>query len=313
MSRPTVSINLCCYNSERFLRDTLESIQRQTYRDWELVIVNDGSTDSTDSIIQDYFHRGMPIIYHVQENQGLPMSRNTALQLSHGEFIALIDHDDLWEKDKLERQLPLFKNPSVAIVYSNATVRSGSKERLYLPSRCLYRGSCFGYLLRRDFMALPTVVLRHSAVRKLDYMFEPDYHVVEDHDLLLRLAYQWEVDYIDAPLATWRISSQGSSWRNRERFSNEHAAMLLKYRESFSDLDRVYGEDIKYLESTIAYERALVEWARENQSAVRKLIFPHLLRDKRLIVSYLFSFFPFYVYLNFLRLLGRYPAEDVHE
>src|SRR5438874_5550918 len=105
---PTVSITLCCFNSERFLAETLRSIIDQTYKDWELVIINDGSTDSTESIIQTFIDRKWPIVYHSQQNAGLGRSRNKAVELSRGEFIALIDHDDLWEPEKLARQIPLF-------------------------------------------------------------------------------------------------------------------------------------------------------------------------------------------------------------
>ena len=78
-----VSINLCCYNSEKYLKETLDSIVKQTYKDWELVIINDGSCDSTESIIDHYIEQGHPIVYKYQKNQGLSSSRNEAIKLSH--------------------------------------------------------------------------------------------------------------------------------------------------------------------------------------------------------------------------------------
>jgi len=118
---PTLSINLCCYNSEKYLKETLESIFAQTYKDWELVVINDGSTDSTESIIKEYISQGYPISYCWQENRGLGYSRNEALKHSRGKYIAFIDHDDIWLPQKLEKQIPLFdRNPKTAIVASNA-------------------------------------------------------------------------------------------------------------------------------------------------------------------------------------------------
>ena len=115
-TKPTVSINLCCYNGEKYLREALDSIINQTYKDWELVIINDGSKDSTESIIYEYIKQGYPIVYHYQENHGLGYSRNEALKRSHGEYVAFIDHDDVWMPEKLEKQIPLFyKNPKMAI------------------------------------------------------------------------------------------------------------------------------------------------------------------------------------------------------
>ena len=112
-----VSINLCCYNGEAFLDETLHSICSQTYPNWELVIVNDGSTDGTEAIVEKYMNQGVPIIYHVQENQGLGASRNKALELSSGAFIAFIDQDDLWLPEKLEKQIMLFENPETGLVF----------------------------------------------------------------------------------------------------------------------------------------------------------------------------------------------------
>ena len=117
---PRVSINLCCYNSERYLRETLDSIVSQTYKDWELIIINDGSSDATESIVSEFIKRGHPIVYHYQANKGLALSRNEALKRSRGEYIAFIDHDDLWMPEKLEKQiLALESNPEIDFFYGN--------------------------------------------------------------------------------------------------------------------------------------------------------------------------------------------------
>jgi len=304
---PTVSINLCCYNSEVYLQETLESIAGQTFRDWELVVVNDGSTDSTEDIVLEFKRKGFPVIYHSQSNQGLGKSRNKALELSKGEFIAFIDHDDLWSMDKLEKQIPLFRNPRVAIVYSNAYILAGTKRRLYVSNKELHRGSCFRQLLKKDFMAMSSVVVRKAAVHLLPYAFDEQFHVVEDHDFLIRLAHEWEADFVDEPLATWRISSQGSTWTRTERFCREHEMMLKKYSELYKGFENKYANEIQSLRSRIAYEQSLVEWGQGNNAAVRKLLLPYLWRDKRWIVPFLFSFFPIGTYWSMLRHFGRYP------
>ncbi len=133
MKLPKVSINLCCYNSEKNLRETLESIVKQTYKDWELIIINDGSSDSTESIIYEYVNQGFPITYHYQENKGLGYSRNEALSRSQGEYIAFIDHDDIWVAGKLNRQVAfLDQNPEVDFLYSNFFMLDEGKNKQYL-------------------------------------------------------------------------------------------------------------------------------------------------------------------------------------
>ena len=117
---PKVSINLCCYNGEKYLEETLQSIFLQTYTDWELVVVNDGSTDSTERIIKSHKAAGKPIVYHYQENAGLGSARNKALQLSSGSYIALIDQDDIWLSEKLEKQVRAFEvDRLLGLVYSD--------------------------------------------------------------------------------------------------------------------------------------------------------------------------------------------------
>src|ERR671930_69372 len=104
-----VSINLCCYNGEKYLEETLQSIFHQTYKDWELVVVDDGSIDTTERIIKSHMAAGKLIMYHYQENAGLGSARNKALQLSRGSYIALIDQDDIWLPEKLEKQVRAFE------------------------------------------------------------------------------------------------------------------------------------------------------------------------------------------------------------
>lgn len=117
---PRVSVNVCCHNSQRYLEATLHSIFTQSFTDWELVIVNDGSTDGTDAIVRRHIASGRPIVYLPQANAGLSASRNEALRRSSGELIAFLDHDDLWEPAKLEKQVPLFdRSPRVGVVYAD--------------------------------------------------------------------------------------------------------------------------------------------------------------------------------------------------
>ncbi len=159
---PKVSINLCCYNSEKYLRETLDSIVNQTYNDWELIIINDGSSDSTESIIHEYIKQEYPIIYHYQENKGLGFSRNEALKRSQGKYIAFIDHDDLWMPEKLEKQIPLFERDSkIGLVFCDTIFfnEKGKSKRDYSQKK-YWTGWCFSELLTDYFLSMPTVVIR---------------------------------------------------------------------------------------------------------------------------------------------------------
>lgn len=215
---PTVSIALCCYNSERYLEETLQSIFAQTYHDWELVIVNDGSTDSTEQIIQRHMAEGRHIVYSTQPNCGLGAARNKAIELSQGEFIALIDHDDVWDPEKLEQQLKLFaKRPEVGVVYSAVHVlvpgaRTGAPAPFRPP---MYRGNVFVPLVLCNFVASSTLMIRRACLEKVGW-FNPSLCLTEEYELLLRLAEHYEFDYVDKPLVTYRLHEGNASWNGAQ-------------------------------------------------------------------------------------------------
>ena len=208
---PTVSINLCCYNSEKYLRETLDSIINQTYKDWELVIINDGSSDSTEAIICKYIKNGYPIIYHYQENKGIGASRNEALKLSNGEYIAFIDHDDTWIPGKLEKQVDLFHaNPNFGLVYSDCYfVYPGGKRVLGSRFFNFKRGHVFKEMLASNFIILSTAVVRKDALNEFGGF--PDYKVAEEFALFLKIAKENPVDFISEPLANYRYHEENAS------------------------------------------------------------------------------------------------------
>ena len=117
-----ISIILCCYNSEKYLNETLNSIKIQTYTNYELIIVDDGSKDRTLEILEHFIKQNQTIKIKLikQPNMGLPKARNVALINSSNEYIAIIDHDDLWVKNKLSEQVNhIKKNKDCYLFFSD--------------------------------------------------------------------------------------------------------------------------------------------------------------------------------------------------
>ena len=111
-----ISVMICCYNSEQYLMETIDSVIDQTYANWEIVIVNDGSTDSTEDIIFDYIEQGIPISYFKQENRGFGAARNIAMENAKGDWIAIIDHDDICMPNRLRSQVnDIMNNPKASL------------------------------------------------------------------------------------------------------------------------------------------------------------------------------------------------------
>lgn len=120
-SAPLVSIIMPAHNSEQFIGMAIDSVRAQTYQNWELIVINDQSTDRTCEIVKSYEQHDKRISLHDTDyHNGMPSApRNTGVDLAKGRFISFLDSDDLWTNTKLEEQVPLFANENVVVVYSN--------------------------------------------------------------------------------------------------------------------------------------------------------------------------------------------------
>ena len=117
MNNPRISVIIPCYNSEKFIKETMDSVLSQTYRDFEVIVIDDGSKDKTREIIQSFDDER--IKYYYKKNGGMADARNEGIKLAKGEHIAFLDHDDIWFSDKLELQLSeIEKSECIGIVYS---------------------------------------------------------------------------------------------------------------------------------------------------------------------------------------------------
>lgn len=241
--KPLVSINLCCYNSEKYLRETLQSIAGQTYGEWELVVVNDGSTDSTESIILEFRDQGHRVVYHYQENRGIAASRNKAIDLSSGEFIAFIDHDDIWLPDLLARQLGEFDDDTI-LVYGNFITRdmlTGKEYMSFDPRTEFYSGKVSSRLLKKNFIFIETAVARAAAVRSLGEVFDEKLLMTDDLDFLFRLSLSGNFRYTPEVSMIYRMHPENVTMTRRHFYVRDLSYMLQKYRNK---IDRRMLRDI---------------------------------------------------------------------
>ena len=292
---PRVSINICCYNSARYLAETLHSIVSQTYTDWELVIVNDGSTDETESIVRGVMAEGWPIVYRYQANEGLGSARNRALALSTGELVAFIDHDDLWLPEKLAKQVVLFdRDPGVGLVFCNTLFFTpDGRSWPHYSRRRPPRGNVFRNLLARYFLSLETVVVRRAALAELDEWFDPTFMMAEEVDLFLRIAHRWKADYVDEPLAKWRIHPDSLTQTRRERFAVEFDAILDKLAGSIDGFEQLYNVEILAMRRMIDRQNAQIAWKNGDVRRCRALLRRHVRHDPKSLMLYGLTALPY--------------------
>jgi glycosyltransferase involved in cell wall biosynthesis len=226
---PRVSVIVPTYNCAQFLGRALESAFAQSYRDFEVIVADDGSTDDTQEIIS---RLTQPLIYAYQENRGLSAARNLAISKASGEFLAYLDSDDMWFEQRLEKQVAfLDQNPRCGLVHSEVTVVD-EEDRVLYPrfkeeaGRPILKGACAMHMLRTASMHVPSVLERTSCYDQAG-PFDERLRSAEDYLHWLQiLLHGHEIGYIDESLAMYR-------WRNGSLSKNEskmHQAMLSVYR-----------------------------------------------------------------------------------
>ena len=185
---PAVSVVIAAYNSSRYIRETLDSILSQTFSNYEVIVVNDGSDDSSE-LEQILESHPLPVIYISQENKGVSAARNAGINVAKGEFYAQLDADDQWEPDYLAVQLRfLTEHPDISLVYPNATIFGDSSDAgLEYMKICPSDGEVsFESLVTERCRVLTCVTARMSVIRRVG-MFDETIRSCEDFDLWLRI------------------------------------------------------------------------------------------------------------------------------
>jgi glycosyltransferase involved in cell wall biosynthesis len=184
---PLVSVVIPAYNGAKTITETIQSILNQTLTDFELIVINDGSTDDTVDVVCQIDDPRITILSF--ENGGLPETRNRGIRNSSGEFITFIDADDLWTPDKVEDQVnALRNNPDAGVAYSWTTFIDKSSQPLYAGEPFPHQGNVYPQLLIRNFIASGSnIMIRRSVVAEIGE-YDATLKSAEDWDYNLRLA-----------------------------------------------------------------------------------------------------------------------------
>lgn len=213
MTPGLVSVIIPTYNRRRLVCDAVESALAQTYSPVEVLVVDNGSNDGTGDELKKYGER---IRYFFMPKPGLSPARNFGIGQAGGEFVAFLDNDDLWDPRKLEKQMPLFKNPSVVLAYTDAHLfhEAGRSDGLYSALYPPKRGPILEPLFRGPFMVCSSLVVRSEALAKAG-LFDPRYQIAEEYDLMMRLVPYGEMDYVEEPLTWYRFHGGNDSRQRR--------------------------------------------------------------------------------------------------
>lgn len=235
MENPLVSITLLSYNRDRYIAKSIDSILAQTYQNWELVIVDAGSTDNTDKIIKKYQALDNRIIYHKKDKKdGVAHDRNVSLGLCHGEYIAVLDSDDYWlAKNKLERQVDiLLKNPKCVIVGTQVITVDQDDNilgKIINPeSNDLIRES----ILMRNPFVHSSVMFRATACRQLGG-YDQKVVIGEEYDLWLRMCKTGEGLNLSDEATAYRIHTGSACVSDRLGGALDTKKIVMRYGHDY--------------------------------------------------------------------------------
>jgi glycosyltransferase involved in cell wall biosynthesis len=247
MPEAKVSVVIPTYNCARYLAAAVDSVLAQTYRPWEIIIVDDGSTDSTAQVLTPY---SGAIKYLYQENRGEPAARNLGLRNATGEFIACLDADDSWLPDKLELQMGYFAtHPTCDFVYTD-TLSFDDTGVLHRSLKAYFNqtfpsGNIFCQLFRETIFGSGSVVFRKGCMEKVGY-FNEQLLIGSDYEMWLRMARHFEAGYIDKPLLMYRQHPTMSTRRLRTMRNGVpwEVAVLKQTLEHYPEAVKEIGKNV---------------------------------------------------------------------
>ena len=228
---PLVSVIIPNYNYARYLKDAIVSVQAQTYSNIEIIVVNNGSTDNSLHLLQQF---GSQITLIDQENLGQAGARNSGLRAANGDLIAFLDADDFWQNDKIEKQIRLITS-EIELVYSGITRfrdESGRVESVLLPQ---FKGDCHHYFT--DLTAVSIVLSGESTslftrnLLNLVGNFDPELNSASGWDFFRRCSILTNFDFVPEPLTNYRLHSNNMSNSSLNNIRDIRKA----YRKLFSD------------------------------------------------------------------------------
>lgn len=251
--KPKISVIIPTYNRVHFLQEAIESVFRQTFQDYEIIVIDDGSSDNTKEMISKLGHK---IRYFYQDNRGRSSARNHGIQMARGEYIAFLDSDDVFLPEKNAIQVKaLDDNPEYGIVYSHALTMDEKGNPLGMS----WQGNLSGWIypmnlfIKNCLITTPTVMVRANVLKHIGG-FDENMHMCEDLDLWRRIARLYPVLHILSPLVKVRLANDvvknginvktflcGREEFYRKAFREDPSIEKMLKKDLFSEMYSTYG------------------------------------------------------------------------
>ena len=216
---PLISILMNCFNGEEFLKESIGSLIQQTYKNWELIFWDNQSSDKSIEIASLYKDKRI-FIFKSRCHTNLGKARQNAFKKVRGNYLAFLDVDDLWEKEKLMKQLKEFRDPNIGISFTNAHYFSIKRREKLYKNKTKFEVNTKS-LITNYPLSLNSIMIDVNKLKSLSYDFDENYNHICDFDLMIRLSSISKVKYLNETLSSWRIHGENESFKRKELFFKE--------------------------------------------------------------------------------------------
>jgi glycosyltransferase involved in cell wall biosynthesis len=299
---PLVSVIMNCYNSDRYLKEAIESVYAQSYQNWEIIFWDNCSTDNSAKISNQYDSK---LKYFVAEkNTNLGKARNLAMKKANGKYISFLDCDDLFLPEKLRLQVSFMENSDYVFSYGSSIIINESGAKIRERKVKNKSGYLFPNLLRHYEVAMQSVMIDRSTLTREKLNFDERLSYSPDYNLFMKVASRYEIGVINQNLIKYRFSSNSLSSQTTSIASCEMRYTLDYIFNESVNLENKYKNEAQAAYDKVQYYRAVSQIYENNKKSARNELFTIRFSRIPYFALYLLLFLPFSnQYL--LKLLGR--------
>jgi glycosyltransferase involved in cell wall biosynthesis len=207
IKNPTVSVIIPTFNRAHMIGKAIKSVLNQTYRDFEVIVVDDGSTDNTKEIIRSFTDKRIKYFKKYKKNRGISVTRNIGIEMARGKYIALLDSDDEWLLEKLDKQIKVLQSesPEVGVIYSNLCYIDENGKNMNKLRNPKKEGYIYEDLLGRNYVGTSsTLLIRKECFHQVG-LFDDLLNSQQDWDMWIRIAKYYRFALIKVPLVKCRL------------------------------------------------------------------------------------------------------------
>ncbi len=267
-SNPLISVIMNCHNGEKYLRQSIESVISQSYKNWELIFWDNKSNDNSANIFKSYDDNRLKYFYSSSKTT-LYKARNLSIQKAQGEFLTFLDTDDFWSSKRLQKIRDFFlENSEINFIYGNYYILNEklSTKKIAYKNSNLISGKIYNSLLDRYTIGLVSICFKKKIFLKFDERFD----IIGDFDAIMKISQKNSFGVIKEPLAFYRLHEKNFSLLNKDKHYEE---LTIWYNENLKNNDKIEKLVKVKFETQINELKILSLILKKNKTEALKLIF----------------------------------------